>query len=826
MKNITVIIYFLLSFLVELQAAPLCRIQRYDENDGLTQWHVTQMTQDRQGMMWFSTWNGLCRYDGYEFRGFKGRVGDGSLLATDRIRSVWMCGDGNLGCRVDDDQFLFNFGKYSFETRRGMPSRGKNATAVKENRPFHHYDGKGNLWTVYYDGRLTYTPRGGKEMTFGEKLESARFCMADRQGNLWVAGTSGIYKISFPVQNGVVALSEQGAETKAFFVDNRKRYWIATKEDNTVVIYGKDNRRIGYLAPDGRIVKGYVMFRCPVYCLMQTADGTVWLGSKPGGLFRLTERGNGEYKIDRIGGLVCNDVYDIKEDRWGRLWVATLGGGICCIPNPKAKNPVVAKPFTEITGYPVKLARKVRMIHLTKSGVLLAAATDGLLVAKLEKDLRRMAFHCHTREAKRGDALSCSAVMNIAEDCRGRLFVSTESGGVNMITSRRLTDKKLSFRHFDEHNGMATDVALSVVGYGKQMLVVGSNCLMVFSPDSDDHISFGRQFFQYDCRFSEAIPTVLPDGRWAFGLQNGVYYVYPHQLRKSGYVPQIALTGINIQGVPGSCSVNAADTLVLSSNERSMTLSFSAVDYSPDSRISYAFALVKDGDRVKWNYIGYDHSATLLDLEPGAYTMMIRSTNADGTWVNNVRRLTVIVTPSFWETTAARVLLVILVLAFAGLMAYTIIYVRRIKRQRREVLEAYLSLLDTGKAKLTDGQGTAPQSLRPELADEDDALMRRVSAFVEENIGNSDVGVGDMAAAAAMSRSGLQHKMKQIMGVTPLDFLREARMKQACRLLSTTDKPVAEVAYLCGYSDPKYFSRSFKASKGKSPKEWRDGERE
>ena len=103
-------------------------------------------------------------------------------------------------------------------------------------------------------------------------------------------------------------------------------------------------------------------------------------------------------------------------------------------------------------------------------------------------------------------------------------------------------------------------------------------------------------------------------------------------------------------------------------------------------------------------------------------------------------------------------------------------------------------------------------------------MMRRVSAFVDEHLGDAEIGVGDMAAAAAMSRSGLQRKMKQIMGVTPLDFLREARMKRACHLLSSTDMPISDVAYSCGYSDPKYFSRSFKASKGKSPKEWRNGD--
>ena len=49
----------------------------------------------------------------------------------------------------------------------------------------------------------------------------------------------------------------------------------------------------------------------------------------------------------------------------------------------------------------------------------------------------------------------------------------------------------------------------------------------------------------------------------------------------------------------------------------------------------------------------------------------------------------------------------------------------------------------------------------------------------------------------------------------------EARQKRAEQLLSDTAMTVSEVAFACGYSDPKYFSRTFKASTGKSLTEWR-----
>ena len=77
-----------------------------------------------------------------------------------------------------------------------------------------------------------------------------------------------------------------------------------------------------------------------------------------------------------------------------------------------------------------------------------------------------------------------------------------------------------------------------------------------------------------------------------------------------------------------------------------------------------------------------------------------------------------------------------------------------------------------------------------------------------------------MAAAAATSRSGLQRKLKQAMGITPQDLLREARIKRASQMLITTECTVAEVAYACGFTDPKYFSRCFKHHFGKTPSDY------
>ena len=44
---------------VTLWAQPVCDVTKYDEADGVSSAHITQLLQDEQGFMWFATWSKL-----------------------------------------------------------------------------------------------------------------------------------------------------------------------------------------------------------------------------------------------------------------------------------------------------------------------------------------------------------------------------------------------------------------------------------------------------------------------------------------------------------------------------------------------------------------------------------------------------------------------------------------------------------------------------------------------------------------------------------------------------------------------------------------------
>ena len=59
-----------------------------DEISDISRQHITQILQDKKGFLWLSSWNGLYRFDGYDFVSFKAKPGDGNDMNSDRFRNI------------------------------------------------------------------------------------------------------------------------------------------------------------------------------------------------------------------------------------------------------------------------------------------------------------------------------------------------------------------------------------------------------------------------------------------------------------------------------------------------------------------------------------------------------------------------------------------------------------------------------------------------------------------------------------------------------------------------------------------------------------------
>jgi AraC-like DNA-binding protein len=81
--------------------------------------------------------------------------------------------------------------------------------------------------------------------------------------------------------------------------------------------------------------------------------------------------------------------------------------------------------------------------------------------------------------------------------------------------------------------------------------------------------------------------------------------------------------------------------------------------------------------------------------------------------------------------------------------------------------------------------------------------------------------VADLAMEAAVSRSSLDGRFRDVLGLSPIRYVNEWRMRIAQDLLATTEVTVAAIARRVGYDSEEAFSRAFKRAHGQSPSLWR-----
>lgn len=81
--------------------------------------------------------------------------------------------------------------------------------------------------------------------------------------------------------------------------------------------------------------------------------------------------------------------------------------------------------------------------------------------------------------------------------------------------------------------------------------------------------------------------------------------------------------------------------------------------------------------------------------------------------------------------------------------------------------------------------------------------------------------LGELAIRAGLSVPHFCAVFRRLSGYAPIDFLLRQRVRLACRLLDSTDEPVAAVATRAGFDDPYYFSRCFRRIMGTSPRDYR-----
>lgn len=100
---------------------------------------------------------------------------------------------------------------------------------------------------------------------------------------------------------------------------------------------------------------------------------------------------------------------------------------------------------------------------------------------------------------------------------------------------------------------------------------------------------------------------------------------------------------------------------------------------------------------------------------------------------------------------------------------------------------------------------------------QDEIFLEKLVGLIEEEISNPDFKLEDLSAKLNMSYSAIYRKFQSLTGKKIVDFVRTMRLKKAAVLLAECNYSVSETAFLVGFNDSKYFSKTFKKEYGVTP---------
>lgn len=339
---------------------------------------VTDIIQDRNGFIWFSTFVGLFRYDGYTFIEYRHNPNQTNSLSSNTVKCMFLDGEGVLWI--------------------GTLNKGLNK-----------YNSSSDDFTYYKN------PFSEKHKDFEQILSICE----DTLGVLWIGTAVGVNTFD---------------KSKKKFLD----YYHYEKEDTTTIrssyvykTYADLNGNIwigtrNYISKFNRANNNFINYKLintrGISEIYDDNKGGLWLGTADQGLIKFN-RTDGRYKLyqhnkDIQGTLSHNSITKIISDKHNNLWIATEGGGINIFNYSN-------ESFTHLKHdkYDFKslVNNNVLVLFKDKTNVIWIGTRKGL--SKLDNEQKP--FCSRAYNFKKWSPILSKKVSAICKDERGNYWVAT-----------------------------------------------------------------------------------------------------------------------------------------------------------------------------------------------------------------------------------------------------------------------------------------------------------------------------------------------------------------------------------------------------------------
>ena len=793
----------LLFVLVMLAAAqPVhVRSRNFTTRDGLASNVVNDIMQDRQGYLWIGTNHGLTRFDGHHFENFY--VEENGERCIEGIRAIVEDTTKNVLLMAGRGYSLlcFDLGRMQFVSAEGMvfPAGVDNEAdeAAYTARAAQLGIQRGNITHRRHDLHYLRLP-DGREV----------FTTIDNGFYLYEPATAALHHFSRTDEHPVI----ESDYINDVFLDRSGSVWLAT---TFAGIYQLDlDEGLLTYHPQLNNVRSF----------SELSDGAIAVGDMQGNVFRYDPQTGDCNLIFHKGPRA----YAMRTDRKGRFWVGTRGGGVW----------VDDRHLNATDGL---MARQVFDVCLADDGTAWIGTFDsGLIEAREQAD---GTFSYTTHLPKEG-------IHQMLIDRRGRLWVATEGGvfrqddsGFRPIYNKGkvvcvtqgpadtiyagsngyglLTIVGDQVEHFTTSDGLANNCveAIAADDEGNIIAATDQGISIINRRDDTVHNIYSPRGLMADTYNEDAILRTR-DGRIFLGSQMGMAELKSVRARHENYgLPHI--TSIDINDVPRYDGLTEA--LRLPHNENTLCFNFSSFAYKDLSSVIYSYWL--EGSDRSWQPPTRESRALYTELHPGHYRFHVRYRLSSGQWSPEAVCDVVIRQPWWWTWWARTLYLIVVVL----IISYDWHQYQQRQSLRRQLAQRLAVLYAVeGQEPASESAPAVSDTVAPEVQDtpeqpepsnqKNKAFQDKLDHLILSNLLKSDLDMNFIAQEMCMSYSTLHRRIKSLTGMTANEYVRKHRLAKAMQLLHDGHN-ATEVAQLCGFSSPSYFTRCFKAEYGIPPSE-------
>ncbi len=485
------------------------RFQHFDIEDGLSQNIIRDIIQDRYGFIWIATWDGLNRYDGYEFKIYKNIDGDPkslrmnkiTCLLEDHLGRLWI---GTFGGGLS----LFNRESETFTNF--VQDQTNNLSLSREQIISIYEDTKNRVWIgtrengiSMFDNTIEPASELIKSIKFiniipdtNNTNNSIMTMLEDRSGTMWFGmGDGKLIKLS---ENGnpidkfdFISYNRPPPLNSNFSLDfinedpsNSGLFWL-TDYDNGIVIFNakteKFLKKLPYPNLSSKIPSQIVR------SLLIDSGGEYWFGTYGDGIYNfkpgrnVSDNGTIDHFIldplDPLGINAPNITY-LFEDKSGLIWVGTNTNGIYT-HNRNTKK---------FTGYYHNSFNNNSLINNSTLSVLEDTQGNVWIGTELGLDkynpITKKYTHFKFNAGNKGT--SSNIVYSILEDDKGTIWVGT-AGGLD-----KYSPSTNSFQHYlhdrDDTTSISSGEIIELFQDSKGSIWLGSwnGGLNKIIPASDD----------------------------------------------------------------------------------------------------------------------------------------------------------------------------------------------------------------------------------------------------------------------------------------------------------------------------------------------------